>query len=69
MKPTRVVLTLSDTGQGPPLDVRLARLLKVCLRIFSLRCVDVRVSGDNATINANVADATERGTGRPGGIT
>jgi hypothetical protein len=36
-----VTLTFRDTGEGPPFDVRLARLLKVALRTFGLRCIDV----------------------------
>ena len=37
-----VTLTLRDTGEGPPFDVRLARLLKLALRVFGMRCIDIQ---------------------------
>jgi hypothetical protein len=55
-----IVLTLADTGEGPPMAIRLKRLLKFALRVCSFRCVDVAdVSDGSATSNANVADATK----------
>jgi hypothetical protein len=39
---TTVVLTLADTRTGPPFEIRLRRLLKVALRTFGLRCIDLK---------------------------
>ncbi len=43
MKPRRrLILTLEDTGRLVPLFIRVRRLLKLMLRSFGLRVVDVR---------------------------
>jgi hypothetical protein len=36
------ILTLEDTGDGPPAPIRLRRLLKLALRYMGFRCIDVR---------------------------
>ena len=41
-------LTLADTGEGPAFDVRLARLLKVALRTFGMKCVDLKTQHPEA---------------------
>lgn len=37
-----VVLTLADSGEGPPLEIKLRRLLKIAGRTLGLRCIDVK---------------------------
>lgn len=44
---TDVVVTLRDVGGSVPVALRLRRLLKVALRVFGLRCVDVRVADES----------------------
>ena len=38
----RIVLTLVDCGGEGPYAIRLRRLIKLMLRVFGFRCVDVR---------------------------
>jgi hypothetical protein len=37
----RWVLSFEATGEGPPVEIRIRRLLKTALRAYDLRCVHV----------------------------
>ncbi len=39
-------------GDGPPVEIRVRRLLKRALRSFGLRCVDYRLASPAATADA-----------------
>ena len=69
MTDVRIILTLTDTCQGPPLDVRLTRALKVLLRTFGTKCIDVRHEKsrtERESLGASVRPGTE-GTENPRG--
>ena len=38
-RPDDWTLTFRATGQGPPVEIRVRRLLKAALRAYGLRCV------------------------------
>lgn len=40
-------LKFRPEGAGPPTEIRVRRLLKVALRAFGLRCVDVTERDEN----------------------
>lgn len=42
-KRTEIVLRLADCGEGPPVEVKVRRLLKIAWRVLGLRCVDLRI--------------------------
>jgi hypothetical protein len=49
-----ITLTLADAGgRTPPPEVRLRRLLKLLLRTFGFRCVEVREHDPAATTAAD----------------
>src|SRR5687767_14780084 len=57
----QIQITLADTGEGPPLAVRLKRLLKIAGRVFALRCVDVRELSRESHMPPASAEHGERG--------
>ena len=49
---TAWVLSFRAEGGGPPVEVRVRRLLKAALRHYRLRCIDARMDGDARQSNA-----------------
>jgi hypothetical protein len=41
MPSSRFIIEVTPEGDGPPVEVRIRRLLKISLRVCQLRCVDV----------------------------
>jgi hypothetical protein len=41
MKHPAFTITLADMRQGPPVEIRLRRLLKIARRMFALECIDI----------------------------
>ena len=49
LKPVFVV-TFRDTGEAPPLAIRTRMLMKLALRVYGFRCVDIRNVSDGDTM-------------------
>ncbi len=45
----RWTLTFRSEGDGPPIEIRVRRLLKMALRTCRLRCIDVKTAGPHET--------------------
>ena len=45
-------LTFRATGQGPPVEIRVRRLLKAALRAYGLRCISHVHPDDKPAVNA-----------------
>ncbi len=56
----RWTLTFVPHGDGPPVDVRVARLLKLALRAHHLRCVSVSSTSAGATVPGQHPPTHER---------
>ena len=56
---TRWTLTFRSEGDGPPVEIRVRRLLKGALRSHGLRCTDIR----RTPHPANAGERTEDGAG------
>jgi len=41
-EPEKFVITVRAEGPGPPVPIRLRRLLKTMLRAYGVRCVSIR---------------------------
>lgn len=56
MKPPAIwTLSFIAKGDGPPIEIRVRRLLKSAIRTFGLKCVDYRIginSGESEMIKA-----------------
>jgi hypothetical protein len=44
-------LSFRAEGPGPPVEIRVRRLLKAALRRYGLRCVDMNMAGDARQTN------------------
>jgi hypothetical protein len=60
-------ITVCPTGNGPPPEIRIRRLLKVALRAFGLRCVAVAKEQEPDNPNRKNGDDFRGARGRSRG--